>query len=342
MLILGDGAPRPADPAARGSSADVPWDGAAVTIGAYDGVHLGHRAVIGRLADAARERGLASVVVTFEPHPARVLRPDSAPRLLCDTATKLELLAETGVDATYVMAFDADRALEEPEHFIKRLLVDELRSRMVMVGADFRFGHRRGGDVTMLEDAGADVGFKVEGLPLVGADGQAARVEEQVSSTAIRRALTEGRLDAANVMLGRPHELRGVVVEGDRRGRTWGFPTANVAVAPEMLRPEPGICAGWLVRADGTELPAAIYLGNRPTVYGEGGDVVLEVHVLDWQGDLYGETVAVRFTHRIRGDAAFDTFEGLTQQIGRDCDQARRLLGVATGSGSTREVGHGF
>ncbi|MBK7323830.1 MAG: hypothetical protein IPI82_15670 [Candidatus Microthrix sp.] len=119
MLILGDGAPRPADPAARGSSADVPWDGAAVTIGAYDGVHLGHRAVIGRLADAARERGLASVVVTFEPHPARVLRPDSAPRLLCDTATKLELLAETGVDATYVMAFDADRVLEEPEHFIK-------------------------------------------------------------------------------------------------------------------------------------------------------------------------------------------------------------------------------
>ncbi len=282
------------------------------------------------------------MVVTFEPHPARVLRPDSAPRLLCDTATKLELLAETGVDATYVMAFDADRALEEPEHFIKRLLVDELRSRMVMVGADFRFGHRRGGDVTMLEDAGADVGFKVEGLPLVGADGQAARVEEQVSSTAIRRALTEGRLEAANVMLGRPHELRGVVVEGDRRGRTWGFPTANVAVAPEMLRPEPGICAGWLVRADGTELPAAIYLGNRPTVYGEGGDVVLEVHVLDWQGDLYGETVAARFTHRIRGDAAFDTFEELTQQIGRDCDQARRLLGVATGSGSTREVGHGF
>ena len=281
------------------------------------------------------------MVVTFEPHPARVLRPDSAPRLLCDTATKLELLAETGVDATYVMAFDADRALEEPEHFIKRLLVDELRSRMVMVGADFRFGHRRGGDVTMLEDAGADVGFKVEGLPLVGADGQAARVEEQVSSTAIRRALTEGRLDAANVMLGRPHELRGVVVEGDRRGRTWGFPTANVAVAPEMLRPEPGICAGWLVRADGTELPAAIYLGNRPTVYGEGGDVVLEVHALDWQGDLYDETVAVRFTHRIRGDAAFDTFEGLTQQIGRDCDQARRLLGVVTGSGSTREVGDG-
>ncbi|MBK7322760.1 MAG: FAD synthetase family protein [Candidatus Microthrix sp.] len=212
MLILGDGAPRPADPAARGSSGRA--------LGRCSGDHRRLRRCSPRPSGRDRPsrrcgkgRGLASVVVTFEPHPARVLRPDSAPRLLCDTATKLELLAETGVDATYVMAFDADRALEEPEHFIKRLLVDELRSRMVMVGADFRFGHRRGGDVTMLEDAGADVGFKVEGLPLVGADGQAARVEEQVSSTAIRRALTEGRLEAANIMLSRPHELRGVVVE---------------------------------------------------------------------------------------------------------------------------------
>ena len=339
MLILGDGAPRHGDPAARSSGFEAPWRGAAITIGAYDGVHLGHQAVIRRLTKAAGERDLASVVVTFEPHPARVLRPSSAPRLLCDLDTKLELLAETGVDATYVISFDADHAAEAPEHFIKRLLVDELRTRLVRVGADFRFGHRRGGDVTMLEDAGAELGFEVEGLALVGPDGRPARVEEQVSSTAIRRALTEGRLHAANAMLGRPYEVRGTVVEGDRRGRTWGFPTANVAVAPEMLRPEPGICAGWLVRADGTRLPAAIYLGSRPTVYGDDGDVVLEVHVLDWEGDLYGERVAVRFTDRIRGDAAFDSFEELTEQIGRDCDQARRILGTADVNGGPTRRG---
>ncbi|MEZ5380775.1 MAG: bifunctional riboflavin kinase/FAD synthetase [Microthrixaceae bacterium] len=320
MLILGDGVPT------GGRATAPPWQAAAVTLGVYDGVHLGHRAVIAGLIETARRHDLTPVVVTFDPHPALVLRPDSAPRLLTDTEAKLELLAETGVAATYVMAFDRQRAAEEPEHFIKRVLVDELRVRQVMVGADFRFGHRRGGDLTMLEDAGRELGFATTGLDLVGVQGRPARVEEQVSSTAIRRALTEGRLEAANAMLGRPHELRGTVVRGDQRGRTWGFPTANVAVAPEMLRPEPGICAGHLVRADGTALPAAIYLGNRPTIYGDAGEVVLEVHVLDWEGDLYGERVAVRFTHHIRGDAAFDSFDELSAQIGRDCDEARRLL----------------
>ena len=338
MLILGDGAPGQSDAEAQWSSLDPPWDGAAVTIGAYDGVHLGHRAVIGKLAASARERDLASVVVTFEPHPARVLRPESAPRRLCDLDTKLELLAETGVDAVYVMAFDADRAQEAPEHFIKRLLVDELRTRLVIVGSDFRFGHRRGGDVTMLEEAGNELGFDVEGLALVGAEGRPARVEEQVSSTAIRRALTEGRLDAANHMLGRPHELRGVVVEGDRRGHTWGFPTANVAVPSDMLLPEPGICAGYLVRSDGSCLNAAIYLGNRPTVYGEEGEVVLEAHVLDWEGDLYGEHVAVRFTDRIRSDVAFNTFDELVEQIRLDCDEARRVLAERTATAESPQV----
>ena len=156
-----------------------------------------------------------------------------------------------------MIGFDAERAQEAPEHFIKRLLVDELSTRLVIVGSDFRFGHRRGGDVTMLEEAGSELGFDVEGLALVGMDGRPVRVEEQVSSTAIRRALTEGRLEAANAMLGRPHELRGVVVEGDRRGRTWGFPTANVAVPSDMLLPEPGICAGRVVRSDGSLLAAA-------------------------------------------------------------------------------------
>ena len=320
VLIFGDGAPGPSDPTAvrpfaepsMGSAAKWLRDGAAVTI------------------------------VTFEPHPAAVLRPESAPRRLCDLETKLELLADTGVDAVYVIGFDAERAQEAPEHFIKRLLVDELSARLVIVGSDFRFGHRRGGDVTMLEEAGSELGFDVEGLALVGMDGRPVRVEEQVSSTAIRRALTEGRLEAANAMLGRPHELRGVVVEGDRRGRTWGFPTANVAVPSDMLLPEPGICAGRVVRSDGSLLDAAIYLGNRPTVYGDGGEVVLEAHALDWEGDLYGEAVAVRFTDRIRGDAAFDTFDELVEQIRRDCDEARRVLAASPDRpGSERVEGGG-
>lgn len=306
----------------------VPPEGTVVTIGAYDGVHLGHRAVIGEVMERAAARGSRSAVVTFDRHPAQVIRPDSAPLLLTDLDQKLELLAATGVDYTLVVHFDEERSRETAEHFVESVLVGCLATREVVVGEDFHFGHRRAGDVALLEDMGGRLGFEVCGHKLVGPDGRAARDDAQVSSTAIRRALHEGRLADATSMLGRHHEMRGPVVPGDRRGRELGFPTANVAVGTEMLMPADGIYAGELLRrSSGEVLPSAIYVGKRPTFHGEHAMTLLEVHVLDWTGDLYGEDVAVRFLHRIRPDARFASVEELVHQLRADCDEARALLG---------------
>ena len=297
-----------------------------VSIGFYDGVHLGHRAVLAAVREEALERGLSTSVVTFDRHPAQVLRPESAPRLLCDLEQKLELLASTGVDRTLVIHFDEERSNETAEDFVQTVLVDALHAALVVVGEDFHFGHRRRGNVALLEEMGESLGFDVIGHRLVGADGHEARPEAQVSSTAIRRAVSEGRLEDANAMLGRPYEMRGPVVDGDKRGREIGFPTANVAVPDEMLLPSDGIYAGHLVRTDGEVIPAAIYLGKRPTFYDDQPGSLLEVHCLDWSGDLYGERVAVRFEELLRGDQRFDSVEALAAQLQIDCDRARQLL----------------
>lgn len=297
-----------------------------MTIGVYDGVHLGHRAVLGEVCSRARELGVASCVVTFDPHPAEVVRPESAPRLLTDIDQRLELLESTGVDLAVLISFDAECAAESAESFVRRLLVDALGAALVVVGEDFHFGHRRQGNVALLEELGAELGFAVLGHHLVGPDGADALDEATVSSTAIRRALAEGRLDAANAMLGRPHEMRGEVVEGDRRGREVGFPTANVAIGSRMLRPADGIYAGHLTRSGGERLPAAIYVGHRPTFYADGAATVIEAHCLGWKGDLYGERVAVSFEHRIRGDKRFESVEELIEQLQSDCLQAAALL----------------
>ena len=306
-----------------------------VTIGAYDGVHLGHRAVIAEVRRRAAAMGCASAVVTFDRHPAQVIRPDSAPLLLTDLDQKLELLADTGIDYTMVVGFDEQRAMESAEHFVESVLVGRLGAASVVVGEDFHFGHNRRGNVALLTDIGGRVGFEVLGHKLVGPDGLAARDDAQVSSTAIRRALHEGRLADANSMLGRPHEMRGDVVTGDRRGRTLGFPTANVAIPDEMLMPGDGIYAGWLERSGSSGrdlLPAAIYVGKRPTFYDDRAMTLLEVHVLDFTGDLYGERVGVRFTHRIRADARFASVDELAAQLQLDCERARQLLGVGADS----------
>jgi riboflavin kinase/FMN adenylyltransferase len=309
-------------------SCPAPAEGTVVTIGAYDGVHLGHRRVIGEVIERARSGGRRSAVVTFDRHPAQVIRPDSAPRLLTDLDQKLELLAGTGVDYTLVVRFDERRAQESAEHFVESVLVGCLAARGVVVGEDFHFGHRRSGNVALLTEMGRAHGFEVCGHKLVGPDGRPARDDEQVSSTAIRRALHEGRPADATAMLGRPHEMRGPVVTGDRRGRTLGFPTANVAIGPEMLMPADGIYAGELVRRSvGEVLPAAIYVGHRPTFHDDGAATLLEVHVLDWSGDLYGQDVAVRFHQRIRPDARFASAEELVHQLRQDCEDARVLLG---------------
>jgi riboflavin kinase/FMN adenylyltransferase len=306
----------------------APAAGHAVTIGAYDGVHLGHRAVIGEVRRRATEQGLRSAVVTFDRHPAMVVRPESAPLLLTDLDQKLELLASTGVDTTLVVAFDETRAHEDAADFVTEVLVGCLAARLVVVGEDFHFGYQRKGDVGLLERMGVDHDFAVEGLDLVGPDGRPAPEAERVSSTAIRRALRNGDLPTAAAMLGRPHEVRGLVSRGDRRGRELGFPTANVAVPGDILLPADGIYAGWFARVDGTVHPAAISLGRRPTFYEQAHASLLEAHLLDFDDDLYDEHVRVRFVARLRAEERFDSVDALVAQTARDCDQARQLLGV--------------
>jgi riboflavin kinase/FMN adenylyltransferase len=300
--------------------------GTVVTIGAYDGVHLGHRAVIAAVRARAEAGGMESAVVTFDRHPAAVVRPESAPRLLTDLDQKLELLADTGVDRCLVISFDEARSKEKAEEFVQEVLVDCLGAKVVIVGEDFHFGHQRKGNVALLEEMGRDLGFTVEGLALVDADGMAAGDAPKASSTAIRQALVAGDLDGANALLGRPHEVRGVVSQGDQRGRELGFPTANVSVPGDILLPADGIYAGWYERPAGAVHATAISLGRRPTFYEAAHASLLEAHLLDFDGDLYGEHAKVRFVARLRGEERFESVEALVEQIRRDCDDARAIL----------------
>jgi riboflavin kinase/FMN adenylyltransferase len=308
-------------------SCPTPDLGTVVTIGAYDGVHLGHQAVIAAVRQRAEAGGMESAVVTFDRHPAAVVRPESAPRLLTDLDQKIELLAATGLDRCLVITFDEARSKEKAEEFVQEVLVDCLGAKVVIVGEDFHFGHQRKGNVELLRTMGEELGFEVEGLALVGASGAPAEQGARVSSTAIRHALVEGDLSAAEAMLGRPYEVRGIVAHGDERGRELGYPTANVSVPGDILLPADGIYAGWFGRSDGTLLPAALSLGRRPTFYVEAHASLLEAHVLDFEGDLYDEHVRVRFVARLRGEERFESVEDLVAQIGRDCEEARKILG---------------
>jgi len=306
----------------------APSGGSVVTIGAYDGVHLGHRAIIDRVRKDAADLGVASALVTFDRHPARVLRPETAPLLLTDLDQKLELLEATGLDLVVVVAFDEERSRESAEDFVRELLVGCLGAQAVVVGEDFHFGHRRRGDVALLRAMGAELGFEVDGLALLGPDGLPADPADQVSSTAIRAALLAGDVERAASLLGRHHEVRGTVAHGDARATELGFPTANVSVPDDRLLPADGIYAGWYTRPDGTRHPTAISLGRRPTFYETAEFSLLEAHLLDFSGDLYDEEARVAFVARLRAEERFDSVDALVAQMGRDCDRARRLLGA--------------
>jgi riboflavin kinase/FMN adenylyltransferase len=308
------------------SACPHPPEGTAVTIGAYDGVHLGHRAVIEQVKRVAAAGGLRTAVVTFDRHPASVVRPESAPKLLTDLDQKLELLAETGVDYALVVAFDEARSKEPAEEFVSEVLVDCLAARSVIVGEDFHFGHQRRGNVAMLRQMGDEAGFDVLGIDLVGIDGAPARDELQVSSTRIRKALQAGDLAIANSLLGRPHEVRGIVVQGDLRAREMGYPTANLSIPDDVCLPADGIYAGRYVTTDGVEHPAALSLGRRPTFYDDQPYSLLEAHLLDGEYNLYGQLGRVQFAHRIRDELRFESVDALIAQIADDCDRARSLL----------------
>ena len=294
-----------------------------VTIGAYDGVHRGHQAVIGQVRKEAQQLSCQSVVVTFDKHPASVVRPESAPKLLTDLDQKLELLQQTGIDATLIVEFNRERSTEDPALFVKRVLVDTLRAQVVVVGEDFHFGFNRGGNVAMLRELGKQFDFQVEPVKLIARpDG----VEEPVSSTSIRRALAGGQVETATNLLGRAYEVRGVVVNGDKRGRIIGFPTANVEVPNAMCLPADGVYAGKFKCDDGSMHACAINLGRRPTFFEHADHSLLEAHLLDFDGDLYGQKVSVTFEHFLRSERKFDGLEAIKTQLQLDVAAARLAL----------------
>lgn len=304
---------------------ESPWPGerAVITIGAYDGVHLGHQAVIDQVRRRADEIGAKSAVVTFDRHPASVVRPESAPPLLTTPDRKLELLEATGIDACVIVHFDAAQAAESPESFVQRVLVSCLRTRSIVVGEDFHFGRHRDGNVDLLRKLGAEGDFDVEPVELVArVDG----VDEPVSSTAIRRALAGGDIGRANEMLGHLFQACGKVVTGDQRGRLLGFPTANVEVTNALCLPADGVYAGWYERPNGETHPCAINLGRRPTFYEHADHSLLEAHLLDFDADLYGEMAKVCFAKFLRSERKFDGVDALIAQLAIDVEHAREAL----------------
>ena len=302
-----------------------PWPGrrAVVTIGAYDGVHRGHQSVIAAVRAKAAAAGAISAVVTFDKHPASVVRPESAPLLLTDLDQKLELLEATGVDAVVVVPFDREQAAEEPRGFVQRVLVDCLSVSHVAVGEDFHFGRNRAGDVAMLREEGARHDFTVGPIDLLQRDDG---VDEPVSSTAIRRALKGGDVALASRMLGRWFEARGPVVDGDHRGRTIGFATANVQVPGFICLPADGVYAGIYIRPDGSRWACAVNLGRRPTFYEHSDTSLLEAHLIDASVNLYGEPARVQFTHFLRSERKFNGPDALIAQVKLDIDHARELV----------------
>lgn len=292
---------------------------AVVTIGNFDGVHRGHAALVGRAVAAARERGVRAVALTFDPHPATVLRPDAVPPALQSLADRVAALEALGCDAVEVVAFDADLAARSAEDFVVDLLVDRLATVHAVVGENFRFGHGAVGDVALLRDLGVDYGFAVEVVGLVdGGDGP-------VSSSAVRALLAAGDVEAVTRALGRPHRLAGEVVAGEGRGRTIGVPTANVAVPAGRALPGDGVYACWGRVAGADAVPAVVNVGWRPTF--DGTSRTVEAHLLvEGAPDLYGRTLSLDLVARIRGEERFDDVAGLVARIARDVEAARDVL----------------
>ena len=300
-----------------------------VTIGNFDGVHAGHRAVLGQVVRRARESGRGAVAITFSPHPIAVLRPDAAPEPIVSPEHRLELLAEVGLDATLVLPFTRELAAWSPRRFVQDVMVARLGCALAVVGPDTRFGHRNSGDVQTMRDLGAELGFGVEVVEDLGDDASVGRF----SSTWLREIITEGDVVEAAKVLGRPHRVSGVVVHGDHRGRALGYPTANLGPDSVGVIPADGVYAGWLVRLSRPagdperRLPAAISIGTNPTFDGIGRRV--ESYVLDRDDlELYGENVGVEFTERLRPTLRFDGVEPLLAQMAQDVARCQELLRV--------------
>jgi riboflavin kinase/FMN adenylyltransferase len=305
--------------APRGSGAGAAAPGpAALTIGNFDGVHNGHQAMLARLAATARARGIAATVLTFEPHPREFFAPQSAPTRLTNLREKLELLAAHGVDRAHVQRFSAAFAALSPEAFVERMVVGALGARWVLVGDDFRYGAKRAGDFASLADAARRHGFDLEAMPTVSNGGV------RVSSSAVRDALARGNLARAHALLGRPYSISGRVVHGEKLGRGLGFATANV----QLKHNRPPLGGIFAVRVHGSGAApreGVASLGVRPTVK-TGGKAVLEVHLFDFAGDLYGAHLRVEFLAKLRDEEKYPDLDALKAQIARDCAAARDVL----------------
>ena len=289
-----------------------------LAIGVFDGVHLGHQRVMGQARDDARAVGGASVVLTFDPHPMRVLHPDKAPLLLTSTEHKLALIETLDVDACLVLAFDKPFSLTPPQQFIETVACKTNQLQEICVGTRFRFGHDRAGDVRLMETLAPKYGFVAKEVPPVMLD------HETISSTAIRRHVLGGRLDRAAAMLGRPFSVLGTVDRGDHRGHELGFPTANLNPHNEVLPPD-GVYAARAV-IDGKTHGSVVNIGVRPTFKGPPPQRTLEVHLLDFDRAIYGEPVEVLFLQKLRDEKKFDSADALKAQIAADVQSARKLL----------------
>jgi riboflavin kinase / FMN adenylyltransferase len=309
--------------------ADIPgdWGRSVVTIGSYDGVHRGHQLIIGHAVTRARELGIPTVVVTFDPHPAEVTRPGSHPPLLAPHPRRAELLAGLGVDAVLVLPFTTDFSKLSPAEFVVKVLVEKLHAQSVVEGPNFRFGHRAAGNVGTLVELGETYGFEVRVIDLI--ERGAAGNGEPFSSTLARRLVADGDVAGAAEVLGRPHRVEGTVVRGAQRGRELGIPTANLDTVPHTAIPADGVYAGWLT-AGGERMPAAISVGSNPHFHGTHRTV--EAHALGRTDlELYGQHVAVDFHSYLRGQESFDTLDELMERIADDLRRARELTAADGG-----------
>ncbi|HEY9557207.1 MAG TPA: bifunctional riboflavin kinase/FAD synthetase [Acidimicrobiales bacterium] len=295
---------------------------AAVAIGVFDGVHLGHQHLLGELRRIADEEGLLTVAVVPDRHPSTIVQPDELPRLLTDLPQRFDLLEAEGVDVVYVLRFDEEQSLQPAEAFVREVVVGHIGARVQLGGEDFHFGHRRKGDTAAMASIGAKLDLKVISIPLLHDSDLGA----PISAGAIRRALAAGDVATANRLLGRPYEVRGIVEHGDARGRTIGFPTANVAVPGAIALPSDGVYAGWYVGRDGEAHASAINIGRRPTFYDENGLLLVEAHLIDFDGDLYGEHARVQVIQRLREEVRFSGVDALAEQLRSDVEHARSVL----------------
>ena len=296
------------------------WGRSVVIVGVFDGVHRGHQQLIGAAVAQGRERGLPTVLITFDPHPAEVVRPGSHPARLTSLRRRADLVAELGVDAFLVLPFTIELARMSPAEFAHEVLVERLHAAAVMVGRNFTFGHRAAGNFTVLGELGARFGFAVEGVELTT---DSARDHITFSSTYVRACIDAGDVEAAAAALGRPHRVEGVVVHGYQRGRQLGFPTANIASPPYTALPADGVYAGRFVIGDRL-LPAAVSVGSNPTF--SGTERTVEAYVLDVDENFYGHEVGVDLVARLRGQERYDDLDTLIAAIENDVARTRAVL----------------